>query len=91
MSIKVAIFGPNLPRPLSDTGMFVVHVHGCPDTAKGLYRRLGPDSGGWAMEADSEREVVEEIFSDFLDENDWQDLAHSIRFFPCLDLPVEVT
>lgn len=86
MSMKVEILGP-LPRGEA----FHVHAAGCADIARradyqGIRRERG---GAWTMDATTEREVVEDVYSDFLDESPestWESYAGDIRFFPCCHL-----
>lgn len=84
--MQVSVHGPNLPRPLSDKGTFHVHRAGCADTRKGVYLRSEPP---WTAEVDSVQQVVEDIYSDIIDESggSWEDYAHDVVVYPCLSLP----
>lgn len=88
-TVKVTICGPNLPGDAS--GTFHVHKAGCADlTRSPMYRRIDPP---WSMDATSEREVVEAVYSDIIDENPdygWTSYHHDFKFFPCVGgLPVD--
>jgi hypothetical protein len=86
--MKVVVMGPNL-RADED---FHVHVAGCADLKKALYRGIGRDTNDWVYDAVSQQEVIEDIFSetDLADGGDWRDMTTSIRFFPCTNgLPEE--
>lgn len=91
--MKVTIYGPNLP---SQDETFHVHAAGCADTKRGIYRhiRAGGDQGGWDIEVTSVRQIVEDVYSDQMAENDdewatWQPYASDFKVFPCVDLPDE--
>jgi hypothetical protein len=88
-TVKVTICGPNLPGDAS--GTFHVHKAGCADlTRSRMYRRIDPP---WSMDATSERDVVEAVYSDIIDENPdygWDSYHQDFKFFPCVEgLPLE--
>jgi hypothetical protein len=84
--MKVEVWGPNLPSEMGEE-TFHVHAVGCADTKRGWYPRLGRDSGPWAIEVDSVQEVVEDVYSDQMAENDdewatWEPYLSDFQFFP---------
>lgn len=81
---KVAIYGPNLRSP---GPTFHVHVDGCADLRKRLYRDYTEDA--WLAEVSSHQEVVEEIYGDHYAENDetWKagdQYDQDVKVFPCV-------
>lgn len=94
--IPVTIYGPNLPRELSQLGTLVAHRTGCADTTKFVYRRLGADQGAWNIEASTIEDIIDAIYGDFEDypenpQNDPEDAygayRNDVHVFPCVDLP----
>lgn len=86
--MRVTICGPNL-RDQSQ-GDFHVHAAGCADLVKHAKRE--PEyRHGWTTEADTLREIVEEVYSDMIDEDDeystWDMYESDLHFFPCVTLP----
>jgi hypothetical protein len=86
--MKVTICGP-----LGHTNDAEFHVHGaeCRDLNKAKYRGIRADD--WTINAITRREVVEEIFSDFIGEppdRTWDTFEHEVRFFACTDLVRDV-
>jgi hypothetical protein len=62
-----------------------VHGAGCADAARDA---LVSDSHGGAELFASRQELVEEFYSDMLDDYDsWEDLEDEFRFLPCCKLP----
>jgi hypothetical protein len=92
MSQNVEIVGPNLTD--QSTGDFHVHAAGCADLGKRHYdspRNHGLLTGSlWLTTVESEQEIVEEIYSDFLPTNDdgepttWTDFEDTVHIFPCV-------
>jgi len=84
MSIRVQIWGPNLP-----TSGAQIHIHtpGCADTTRGIYRQR-EHGRRWIVEVSSLRDVVLAVYppADFGYDADraWQDFAGDIRVFPCV-------
>lgn len=93
--MKVTIYGPNLPRELSDKGTLVAHLTGCPDTLRRPYTGLGPDSRGWDVDADTIEDIIGDVYGDFeeypdepqADPDAYGQYRHDIHIFPCIDLP----
>ncbi len=83
--MKLVICGPNLP---GNTETFHVHAEGCADLKKAMYRHADGkhDQGGYVEEHTSRQSVVEETFSDMIDESggEWTDYEGEFRFFRCL-------
>ncbi|MEV4122913.1 hypothetical protein [Micromonospora sp. NPDC049645] len=74
-------------------GALRVHREGCAD----LTRSTHTSSGGtqWTIEVGSQREVIEDIYSDMIDEepgSTWRDFSGDVTFLPCCPaLPDEPT
>jgi hypothetical protein len=95
---KLTVLGPNGINDVT----FHVHGAGCADISKPRYREARAD-GAWDIDADTEREVIETCFGDFIGtdetQNDdgtyttWEDYANHVRFFPCagFDTPAPTT
>lgn len=78
----VTVTGPN-----PHGGMFHVHRTGCADLSRGVYRRIPLNNERYELEFDSVQDVVEDIYSDIIAENDdtWETYVSEFRFFPCTD------
>lgn len=93
--MKIEIVGPNLVD--QSKGSFHVHAAGCADLNKRQYHsNRNIEQYLWIIEAESQQEIVEEVYSDFLPTNDdgepttWLDYADDVYIFPCVKLPEEV-
>lgn len=85
MSQRVSVYGPNV----GSGGEFHVHRTGCADTKRGEYPFVEQP---WSLEATSQKQVVEDVYSDIIPENPgstWESYAETVRFFPCTNLPTE--
>lgn len=85
--MRVTICGPNLRD--QSKGQFHVHAAGCADLVKHAKREPEYDNG-WTVEADTQRDVVFEVYADQMDENPvapYEAFASDLYFFPCVDLP----
>jgi hypothetical protein len=84
--VKVRIWGPNLPRS-REPATFHVHVDGCPDTKKGIYRQV-PD--GWVIDAVDAKDIVTDVYppEDFDydpdNKNEYGQYDGDVRIFPCV-------
>lgn len=71
--------------PLGGAGDdFHVHAAACADVRK---KRYNGHRREWVADVGTFREVVEEIYSDFIFANDrqpWEDYADGVRVFPCV-------
>lgn len=90
--MKVTIYGPNLPRSLSDRGDIVAHRAGCADTMKGAYRRLHSSQAD-TFDASSVEDIVEAVYGGFgeyegMDDPEaYEGYRGGVYLFPCVDLP----
>lgn len=80
--MKVHVIGPNIPDPNST--IFHVHKENCADLKRGIYRRMldvGP-----VYDYESIEELVDDIYSDIIAENDdtWENYVQEFTFFPCV-------
>lgn len=83
----VIIVGPNLRD--QSKGDFHVHAVGCLDLRRDPNMRY--ENKSWRIDdAASKIEVIEEIYSDIMDENGdtADDYMHDVHFAPCVTLPV---
>lgn len=83
---RITVVGPNLPREAKAT--FHAHAEGCADLSKGWIKNYTRDA--WTFEATSLTDVVYEIHSDFIDDNDCdpvEDFMGEVHFAPCVHLP----
>lgn len=65
--MKVTIFGPNLSRAGQDKGSMHVHATGCGHAQHyGPFKRFGGDDNGWAIEAETVKDVVLDIYCDIM-------------------------
>jgi hypothetical protein len=90
---RVTICGPNL---FGAPETFHVHAEGCRDLGKRLYQ--GVRAEAWISEFSTRREVIEEVYSDIIAEQEdgsdyasWTAYVSEFQFFPCVTLPEEVT
>lgn len=82
-------------RPTPTTNeTFHVHAEGCRDLNARRYRL---DDGGWTIDANTKREVVEDTYADQIAENantegwnTWEAYAHDFLFHPCANLPTDI-
>lgn len=84
--MKVSIAGPNLRD--QSRGQFVVHAADCADIKKAAKRDPAfSKREATVMDVDSAEQVVEEIYSDIMAENDTTAQEHigDFHFAPCLD------
>lgn len=94
-TISVTIYGPNLPRSISDRGDMVVHRTGCADTKKGGYRNLRGNVS--VIDASSIEDIVDYTYGGFGeyegmdDPEEYEGYRGGIYVFPCVDLPEHVT
>lgn len=88
-SQRVEIVGPNLND--QSTGDFHVHAASCRELDFPEYHGVREQRGDfrWIIEAESQQEIVEDIFSDILAENDygWEVEEGGVHFFPCVTVP----
>lgn len=80
--MELTIHGPNLFN--QSKGDFHVHATGCSDNAKEV--RNNGSVGPWITDADSVQAVIEEIYADFIFDNDedpWTAFETSVYFAPC--------
>jgi len=92
--MKVEIVGPNLHPSVSQGEDFHVHAAGCSDLNRyaGMRDQRGEFGLWWLLcsGANIDKEIVEEIYSDFLptgddgEPNTWEDFADTVRIFPCV-------
>lgn len=82
--MRVTIQGPNLRD--QSRGSFHIHAAGCSDNRRyGPGCSLGGDDGGWEIDADTQREVVDAIYGDQMDEGASYEECHGdLHFEPCL-------
>lgn len=91
--MRVTIYGPNLPRELSDRGDIVAHRAGCADTRKGAYRSRGVSWTADTFEAASVEDIVEAVYGGFGeyegtdDPEAYEGYRGGVYVFPCVDLP----
>ena len=91
-SQRVEIVGPNLND--QSTGDFHVHANTCRELLTWQYKGVRdqrPRFELWITEAESVQEIVEEIYSDILEETgeSWETEEGSVHVFPCVTLPRE--
>lgn len=88
--MKVIVVGPNLRD--QSKGQYHAHAAGCADLKKAIYS-IHREDLAYPVEVSSIYEIVEFVYSDFLDEDSnyaddpsltWEDI-HEIHFFPCTD------
>jgi hypothetical protein len=91
VSVKLEIVGP------LSSGQFHVHSASCADLGKSKYDGYRTQRGAlWTGDYTSRKEVIEDIFSDFLPVNSWDDsddevrswegFENEVQFFPCCNL-----
>jgi len=94
--VNVQVCGPNLKN--ESKGSFHVHAEGCRDLRQyGPGRKRGGHENGeetyvWAV--DSKLDVVAEIYSNILDENEHsrpEEFLSDFWFAPCVDLELGVS
>jgi hypothetical protein len=65
-------------------GEFHVHGSACADLGKSKYKDL---RRGWTAAVVNHRDVVEEIYADFIDpevDGDWEQYDEAINVYPCV-------
>lgn len=88
----VTVIGPNLPRPLSDTGTMHVHAAGCADI-KRTYGRHRLEAPPWSIDAETVAQIIEDIYpaEDFCydpaDPAEYSAYRGDVHVFPCVTLP----
>lgn len=88
--MRVTIYGPNLPRSLSETGTLHVHKLGCADTRKMAYRAV---VDLWTIEADTIADIIEDIYPsdnfdyDSTDASEYAGYRNDVHVFPCVTIP----
>jgi hypothetical protein len=87
---SITIIGPNLRD--QSKGQFVAHATGCADIAR-CARRDPEYLHGWAIQATTQVQVAEDIYSDIMAENaddpEWskaEAYLSEIHFAPCCKL-----
>lgn len=89
MTMRVAIYGPNLPNSMQRKGGFHVHASNCADCAK-LDKHPSVDER-WDIDVSSVAEIGEEIYADHIAEGSMtlDDAVSDLYLYPCVNLPKE--